>query len=122
MLFGLFFGGYSQAVDKAVELDGPTSLKLRVGFREAGKSMKSYAKNFARFGVSFSLAECAVEKVRARHDIWNSVIGGCVAGGVMSGEWGQSMGARARLSQVGIGCASVAAFSAAIDYYMEYMD
>lgn len=122
LMFGLFFGGYAQAVDKAVEMDGTAAMKIRVGMKEAGKAMGSYAKNFARFGLTFSIAECAIEKVRARHDMWNSIIGGCVAGSVMSAEWGQKMPARARASQMAIGCASVGAFSAAIDYYMEYMD
>ncbi|CAN8063036.1 unnamed protein product [Agarophyton chilense] len=122
VLFGLFFGGYSNAVDKAVETEGPASLKLRVGFKEAARSMRSYAKNFAWFGASFSAAECTVEKIRARHDIWNSVIGGCVAGAFMSSSPSDKMTPRARAMQMAFGCASVGAFSAAIDYYMEYMD
>lgn len=122
LMFGLFFGGYSNAVDKAVETEGPASLKLRIGFREAALSMRSYAKNFAKFGASFSAAECTIEKVRARHDIWNSIIGGCVAGAYMSAAPSEKMPHRARAMQMAFGCGSVAAFSAAIDYYMEYMD
>lgn len=122
VLFGLFFGGYSNAVDKAVETEGPASLKLRVGFKEAARSMRSYAKNFAMFGASFSISECTVEKLRARHDIWNSVIGGCAAGAFMSSAPSERIPHRARAAQMAFGCASVAAFSAAIDYYMEYMD
>lgn len=122
LLFGLFFGGYSQAVDKAVEMEGPAALKLRVGMREAAKAMGSYAKSFAMFGVVFSGAECTVEKVRAKHDIWNSIIGGCVTGAVMSSQPRQSIPHRARASQMAVGCGGMAAFSAAIDYYMEYME
>lgn len=121
-MFGLFFGGYANAVDKAVEMEGSTSVKIGVGMREAGRSMRSYAKNFARFGIAFSMAECTVEKIRARHDIYNSVLGGCVAGAVMSAAPSESMPHRARASTMAFGCVSVAAFSAAIDYYMEYMD
>lgn len=122
LLFGLFFGGYSQAVDKAVEMEGSAALKLRVGMKEAGRAMSSYAKSFAMFGLVFSGAECTVEKVRARHDIWNSIIGGCVTGAVMSSQPRQSIPHRARASQMAVGCGGMAAFSAAIDYYMEYME
>lgn len=122
LLFGLFFGGYSNAVDKAVEMQGSAAVKLRVGFREAAKAMRGYARSFAMFGVVFSGSECTVEKIRARHDIWNSIIGGCVTGAVMSSQPRTSMPYRARASQMAVGCAGMAAFSAAIDYYMEYME
>lgn len=122
LLFGLFFGGYSQAVDKAVEMEGSAGLKLRVGMKEAGRAMSSYAKSFAMFGLVFSGAECTVEKVRARHDIWNSIISGCVTGAVMSSQPRQNIPHRARASQMAVGCGGMAAFSAAIDYYMEYME
>lgn len=121
LMCGLFFGGYSNAVDKAVEMQGPTSVKLRVGFKEAARSMGSYAKSFARFGISFSAAECAIEKVRARHDIYNSIMAGCAAGAIMSASPKESIPPRVRASNMALGCASVAMFSAAIDYYMEYM-
>jgi mitochondrial import inner membrane translocase subunit TIM22 len=120
--FGLFFGGYANAVDKAVELQGPTSAKLRVGFREAGLSMRSYAKQFAIFGAVFSTSECTVEKIRARHDLYNSVIAGCATGAILASQPTQSIPARARASQMAVGCAGMSAFSAAIDYYMEYWD
>ena len=122
VMFGLFFGGYSNAVDKAVEMEGSAGMKLRVGFREAARSMGSYARSFAMFGVVFSGSECTVEKIRARHDIWNSIIGGCTTGAVMSSQPRVALGHKARATQMGVGCAGMAAFSAAIDYYMEYME
>lgn len=122
LMMGLFFGGYSSAVDKAVEMDGPTSAKLRVGMREAWRAMASYGKSFARFGLFYSVSECTVEKFRAKHDMVNPVLGGCAAGAAMAAAPYESIPVRARAIQMGIGCASVAAFSAAIDYYMEYME
>lgn len=122
LMFGLFFGGYANAVDKAVEMEGSAALKLRVGMREAAKAMKSYARSFALFGFVFTGSECAVEKFRARHDIWNSIIGGCATGAIMSSQIRTPLPHRARASQMAVGCGGMAAFSAAIDYYMEYMD
>jgi mitochondrial import inner membrane translocase subunit TIM22 len=121
IFFGLFFGGYSNAVDKAVEMKGPTSAKLRVGFKEAAISMRSYSKSFASFGIVFTGSECAIEKIRARHDLYNSVIAGCATGAILASEpTNRLIPARARASQMAAGCAAMAAFSTAIDYYMEY--
>lgn len=122
LAFGLFFGGYANAVDKAVDMQGSTLVKFRVGMREAWRAMASYSKNFARFGFLFSGCECAIEKFRGRHDIINSTLGGCAAGAAMGSAPMQSIPYRARAAQMTFGCVSVGAFSAAIDYYMEYMD
>jgi mitochondrial import inner membrane translocase subunit TIM22 len=119
---GLFFGGYSNAVDKAVELEGPPSAKLRLGFREAGRSMRSMAKSFAIFGAVFSVSECTVEKIRAQHDLYNSVIAGCATGAILATQPTQTMPARARATQMAVGCGGMAAFSVAIDYYMEHWE
>ena len=119
---GLLFGGYSQAVDKAVDLDGPALMKLRVGFREAGRAMKSYAKNFAMFGIVFSCSECIIEKTRAKHDLYNSVMAGCATGAIMASQPRDRIPARARAIQMAVACGGMAAFSTAIDYYMEHMD
>lgn len=115
---GLLFGGYSSAVDKAVEMEGSSSVKLRVGFREAARAMGSYAKSFAMFGIVFSASECTVEKVRARHDLYNSVIAGCMTGATLASQPRQTIPARARATQMAIACGGMAAFSTAIDYYM----
>lgn len=119
---GLLFGGYSTAVDKAVEMNGPASLKLRVGFREAGKAMLSYAKSFAMFGIVFSSTECTIEKIRARHDLYNSVMAGCATGAILASQPRTQMPARARATQMALACGGMAAFSAAIDYYMEHWE
>lgn len=120
VFFGLLFGGYSTAVDEAVELEGPLRQKLKVGFRSALRSMGSYAKGFAMFGMVYSGSECTIEKFRAKHDLWNAVSAGCVTGATMSSAPRSPIGPKARISQMGVGCAGMAAFSTAIDYYMEY--
>jgi mitochondrial import inner membrane translocase subunit TIM22 len=122
LVFGLFSGGYSNAVDKAVEMEGPASAKLRVGFKEAGLAMRPYAKSFAIFGIVFSGSECVVEKVRARHDLYNSVIAGCATGAILASQPTQSISPRSRFVQMAVGCGGMAAFSTAIDYYMEYWE
>ena len=36
---------------------------------------RTYAKGFAAMGAMFAGSECVVEKIRAKHDIYNA--GGC---------------------------------------------
>lgn len=122
LLMGTLFGGYSNAVDKAVEMEGSMGLKLKMGAKELGVSMRSYAKTLALFGFLYSGAECTVEKFRARHDIYNAVAAGCTSGALMASSPRIPIGPRARVTQMGIGCAGMAAFSAAIEYYMEYRE
>lgn len=64
-------------------------------------------KGFGGMGLLFSGAECVVEKVRARHDMWNSALAGCFAGGLLAYNTGPK--------GICFGCASFAAFSVAID-------
>mmetsp|Transcript_895 Transcript_895/g.2456 ORF Transcript_895/g.2456 Transcript_895/m.2456 type:complete len:199 (-) Transcript_895:648-1244(-) len=122
VFFGLVFGGYSGAVDEAVELKGTTREKLRVGFRSAARAMGSYAKSFALWGATFSGSECVVESYRARHDIYNSMMAGCITGATLASAPRQQIGARARTTQMAVACGGMAAFSTAIDYYMEYWE
>jgi hypothetical protein len=44
----------------------------------------SYAKGFAAFGAVYSTSECAIEKFRAKHDIYNSGYAGCLTGGILA--------------------------------------
>jgi mitochondrial import inner membrane translocase subunit TIM22 len=73
---------------------------------------RSYAKGFGAMGALFAGSECAVEKMRAKHDIYNSVYAGCFTGAVLAHKAGpQAMCA---------GCATFAALSAAIDHFLAH--
>lgn len=72
---------------------------------------RSYAKGFGAMGALFAGSECVIEKMRAKHDIYNSVYAGCSAGAILA----HSGGPKAMC----IGCASFAAFSALIDKFMD---
>ncbi|GAB0488990.1 hypothetical protein MMPV_000205 [Pyropia vietnamensis] len=96
---GLLFGGYSSGVDQAVEMKGPLRLKLRTGFAAAGVSMAEYGRSFARLGAPD----------------WGVRRGGrAVLGAAHAG-----VPARARAANMALGCAGFAAFSTAIDYWLE---
>lgn len=63
-------------------------------------------------GAMFAGSECVIEKVRAKHDIYNSVYAGCATGGALA----HKAGPKAMCA----GCATFAAFSALIDKMMAH--
>ena len=90
--------------------DLPIRQQLRLGLRDMGRQSFSSAKNFGLIGAVFSGTECCIEGLRAKNDLWNGVLGGCVTGGALA--------AKAGPQAMVVGCAGFAAFSAAIDAYM----
>lgn len=119
---GLFIGGFSVELDHAVERQLPWREQLRVYGRALGAQMRTYSKNFALWGTTYTLAECSIEKYRARHDLWNSTAAGCVTGAVLAAQPRVSMDARSRANQMAVGCVGMAMFSTAIDYFLEHRE
>ena len=121
-VFGLFIA--SMSYDTPMHHPGSTASpaitslpirqQLRVGLKDMGSRSYSTAKNFAIVGTIYAGTECAIESLRARHDMYNSISSGCITGGILAKSAGPKAAA--------VGCAGFAAFSAAIDYYMNRMD
>uniref|UniRef100_UPI00398F211D mitochondrial import inner membrane translocase subunit Tim22 isoform X2 n=1 Tax=Pristiophorus japonicus TaxID=55135 RepID=UPI00398F211D len=112
-VLGGAFGIFTAGIDTNVGFDAKDPLRTptaREVLRDMGQRGMSYAKNFAIVGAMFSCTECIVESYRGKSDWKNSVLGGCVTGGVI--------GFRAGLKAGAIGCGGFAAFSAVIDYYL----
>lgn len=90
--------------------DYPLREQLKRGFKDMGSRSYSSAKNFGKVGAIFAGTECCVEGYRAKNDLANGVIAGCITGGVLAAPAGPQAAA--------LGCAGFAAFSLAIDSYM----
>src|ERR1700712_5104042 len=88
----------------------PLREQLRRGFKDMGARSFSSAKNFGKVGAIFSGVECCIEGFRAKNDLKNGVMAGCITGGVLAAPAGPQAAA--------LGCAGFAAFSLAIDSYM----
>jgi len=84
--------------------------ELRDGARKTKAKSRSWGKNFAALTAMFQGFECAVEKVRGKHDIYNSCTAGCFTGAALARQSGPQA--------MAIGCVGFAAFSAAIDTFM----
>ncbi|KAK9062358.1 hypothetical protein SSX86_019544 [Deinandra increscens subsp. villosa] len=109
---GLAMGLFLGALENPIHQDTMTGRQLFVYTAKTmgGKSWAS-CKAFAVMGLVFSAAECVVEKARAKHDITNTAIAGCVTGGTMSAKTGPKGAC--------FGCAGFAAFSVAIEKFLE---
>ncbi len=88
----------------------PVREQLRRGLKDMGSRSYSSAKNFAMIGAMYSGTECCIEGLRAKNDLTNSVLAGCVTGGALAYKAGPQAAV--------LGCGGFAAFSAAIDAYM----
>lgn len=117
---GLFIGGFSVELDRSVEAQAPWRQQLSAYGRALGAQIRTYSKNFALWGATYTISECSVEKYRARHDLWNSPVAGCITGAVLASQPRVSMDARSRAKQMAVGCMGMAAFSTAIDYWLEH--
>lgn len=96
------------AVNHISEL--PFKQQMKLQFKDMGNRAWSLAKNFGYIGMVYLGVECAIESLRAKHDIYNGVSAGCITGAGLSIKGGPQAAA--------VGCAGFAAFSYAIDLYM----
>lgn len=112
--FSLMMG--AMAYDVPVGMGGkplsdlPLREQFRLQTRDLGTKMWSSAKNFGKIGGIFSGVECCIEGLRAKNDLYNGVMAGCLTGGALAIK----SGPQAALS----GCAAFAAFSGASMFYL----
>uniref|UniRef100_A0A1D1Y704 Mitochondrial import inner membrane translocase subunit TIM22 n=1 Tax=Anthurium amnicola TaxID=1678845 RepID=A0A1D1Y704_9ARAE len=110
--FGLFMGLLLGAVDNPIMQQEMTAKQQFIHTaRQMGSRSMSSAKTFAVMGLIFSAAECVVEKARAKHDMTNTVVAGCVTGGAISAKGGPKAAC--------VGCAGFAAFSVVIEKFLD---
>ncbi|MED6148746.1 Mitochondrial import inner membrane translocase subunit Tim22 [Stylosanthes scabra] len=109
---GLFMGFLLGSLDRPLMEEEMTGRqKFIYQAKQMGRRSWSSAKAFAVMGFIFSAAECVVEKARAKHDITNTVVAGCVTGGAISAQGGPKAACA--------GCVGFAAFSVVIEKFLE---
>ncbi|KAK0604961.1 hypothetical protein LWI29_021380 [Acer saccharum] len=109
---GLCMGLFVGALDNPLMQDTMTGREqFMYTMKQMGRRSLSSAKAFAVMGFIFSAAECVVEKARAKHDMTNTVVAGCVTGGAISAKGGPKAAC--------VGCAGFAAFSVVIEKFLD---
>ncbi|KAL1324606.1 hypothetical protein HN51_034785 [Arachis hypogaea] len=107
---GFFMGLLLGALDRPhEEMTGRQEFIYQA--KQMGRRSWGSAKAFAVMGFIFSAAECVVEKARAKHDMTNTVVAGCVTGGSISAKGGPKAACA--------GCAGFAAFSVVIEKFLD---
>lgn len=69
----------------------PLREQVRIGFKSLGSKSSGWAKSFGILTALFGGIECLIEKHRAKHDVWNPVVGGCVVGATLSAKAGPAV-------------------------------
>ncbi|CAL5424635.1 unnamed protein product [Camellia sinensis] len=112
---GLFMGMFLGALENPIMQDQMTGKQQFIyTAKQMGSRSWSSCKTFAVMGLIFSAAECVVEKARAKHDITNTVVAGCVTGGAISARGGPKAACA--------GCAGFATFSVLIEKFLDRHD
>ncbi|SPN97239.1 probable Tim22, subunit of the Tim22-complex [Cephalotrichum gorgonifer] len=115
-LFGMFMASMSYDTPFHTAAGGtpvsslPLRQQLSIGFKDMGARSWSTARNFGKVGALFAGIECGVEGFRAKNDLANGAISGCITGAVLARNAGPQAAAG--------GCAAFAAFGLAIDAWM----
>eukprot|EP00924_Labyrinthula_sp_SR-Ha-C_P006266 augustus_masked-scaffold_31-processed-gene-1.18-mRNA-1 protein AED:0.05 eAED:0.05 QI:0/-1/0/1/-1/1/1/0/158 len=113
---GLLLGSYNSLAPPMSMPGVPDPPKIPMkhlfmeSLRSTGRKSRRWGKNFALVTAVFSGIECVVEKYRAKHDVKNGVVGGCVTGAILAANQGPA--------GMCFGCVGFAAFSAAIESIM----
>lgn len=115
---GVVFGGVVGSVTGAFNFDntrlpGETlGMMLKRGAKHSAANAWRLGKTFGMIGAAYSTIECYVQKYRGAHTLSNASLAGCLTGGVLA--------ARAGPFAASLGCVGFAAFSTAIDYFMDH--
>ena len=110
--FGLLTAGLDPSIS-GVDVHGAKQLKSTRDVLSFMKSRAgSYGRNFGGFGMMFMAIECMLEYQRGSTDLKNTAMAGCITGGLI----GLRAGGVAGLG----GCAGVAGFSLALDYFWRF--
>jgi mitochondrial import inner membrane translocase subunit TIM22 len=88
----------------------PLREQLRMATKATMTKSRSMAMSFGVLSALFGGVECVIEKQRAKHDVWNPVISGCVVGATLAAKAGPQAACA--------GCAGFAGFSYLMDKVM----
>jgi hypothetical protein len=115
LLLGVFMSAFDNMAPPVV-VDGkevkPRSWKeeMKISGRKTKAKSLGFMRSFAGVTAVWSGFDCAVEKCRGTHDLYNTMVAGCAAGA--------SLAVKSGPQAMGFGCAGFAAFSVVIEKIM----
>ena len=116
LVMGVFLGALTDMTPPVTIIEGkevpqaPLKEQMRTTLRATADKSIYWCRQFAFITGVFGGSECLVEKYRGKHDVWNSVVSGCITGAAMQAKQGPQASAA--------GCGGFAVFSLVIDSFM----
>ena len=112
---GIFMGAMGdvspiQIVNGREVPQAPLREQMRAAFKSTAGKACGWAKSFGILTALFGGVECVVEKYRAKHDVWNPAISGCIVGATLAAQGGPAAAC--------FGCAGFGGFSLVVDKIM----
>ncbi|KAF0701650.1 Aste57867_7931 [Aphanomyces stellatus] len=118
---GVFLGTFEGAHGELV--GNNMREQLYHGFRKsfiAGYDRSIYfSKQFVVVGAIYSGIECTIERERAVHDVYNTLLAGAASGGILGGWAARQMPAKLLIHNTAKGAATFAAFAAVMEFCLE---
>jgi import inner membrane translocase subunit TIM22 len=88
--FGVFMGSW-EGISPPPLLPGvpmappkPFAAEMKATARTMGRKARNWSKNFAVVTAVFSGSECALERIRAKNDMYNSIFAGFFSGAALA--------------------------------------
>ena len=93
---GLFFGAMGdnspiQVIQGREVPQAPIREQIRISYKSTFSRMSGNARTFGVISALFGGVECVIEKYRAKHDVWNPVVSGCIVGATVSASGGPAV-------------------------------
>ena len=112
---GIFMGAMGdvspiQIINGREVPQAPLREQMRAAFKSTAGKAGGWAKSFGILTALFGGVECVVEKYRAKHDVWNPAISGCIVGATLAAQGGPAAAC--------FGCAGFGGFSLVVDKIM----
>ena len=114
-LLGIFMGAMGdvspiQVIQGKEVPTAPLREQMRVAYKATAAKSLGWVKTFGVLSALFGGVECLVEKQRAKHDVWNPVVSGCIVGATLSAKGGPAASC--------MGCVGFGGFSFLVDKIM----
>ena len=109
---GIFMGAMGdvspiQIINGREVPQAPLREQMRAAFKATAGKAGGWARSFGILTALFGGVECVIEKYRAKHDVWNPAISGCIVGATLAAKGGPAPAC--------FGCVGFGGFSLVVD-------
>ena len=109
---GIFMGAMGdvspiQIINGREVPQAPLREQMRAALKSTAGKAGGWARSFGILTALFGGVECVIEKYRAKHDVWNPALSGCIVGATLAAKGGPGPAC--------FGCVGFGGFSLVVD-------